>query len=96
MLILFLLLLVAYEPVWAIGTGLTATPEMAQDTHASIRQWMAENVGADVAAAMAVCRRASFVLALSVRRSGFGMGVASMLGRALWDTRGDETWFSSL
>jgi triosephosphate isomerase len=54
LLILFLLLLVAYEPVWAIGTGLTATPEMAQDTHASIRQWMAENVGADVAAAVRI------------------------------------------
>ena len=29
---------IAYEPVWAIGTGLTATPEMAQETHASIRE----------------------------------------------------------
>lgn len=28
---------IAYEPVWAIGTGKTATPEMAQDTHAAIR-----------------------------------------------------------
>lgn len=28
---------VAYEPVWAIGTGLTATPEQAQDVHAAIR-----------------------------------------------------------
>eukprot|EP00581_Thalassiosira_minuscula_P008072 CAMPEP_0183703658 /NCGR_PEP_ID=MMETSP0737-20130205/1329_1 /TAXON_ID=385413 /ORGANISM="Thalassiosira miniscula, Strain CCMP1093" /LENGTH=276 /DNA_ID=CAMNT_0025930455 /DNA_START=42 /DNA_END=872 /DNA_ORIENTATION=- len=45
---------IAYEPVWAIGTGLTATPEMAQDTHASIRQWMVDNVGADVAAAVRI------------------------------------------
>lgn len=30
--------LVAYEPVWAIGTGLTATPEQAQDVHARLRQ----------------------------------------------------------
>ena len=28
---------IAYEPVWAIGTGLTATPEMAQAAHAHIR-----------------------------------------------------------
>jgi len=30
-------LVLAYEPVWAIGTGLTATPELAQDTHAFIK-----------------------------------------------------------
>ena len=29
---------VAYEPIWAIGTGKTATPEMAQETHAFIRE----------------------------------------------------------
>jgi len=34
----------AYEPVWAIGTGLTATPEMAQDTHKQIRDWIRKNV----------------------------------------------------
>ena len=48
------LLSVAYEPVWAIGTGLTATPEMAQETHANIRQWMSDNVGADVASAVRI------------------------------------------
>ncbi|OUS28499.1 triose-phosphate isomerase [Gammaproteobacteria bacterium 45_16_T64] len=31
---------VAYEPVWAIGTGLTATPEQAQAVHAGIRSWV--------------------------------------------------------
>ena len=45
---------IAYEPVWAIGTGLTATPEMAQETHASIRAWMADNVSADVAKAIRI------------------------------------------
>ena len=35
---------VAYEPVWAIGTGLTASPQQAQDVHAAIRaQLAAEN-----------------------------------------------------
>ncbi len=29
---------VAYEPVWAIGTGKTATPEQAQEVHASLRK----------------------------------------------------------
>eukprot|EP00475_Leptophrys_vorax_P021614 TRINITY_DN2935_c1_g1_i1.p1 TRINITY_DN2935_c1_g1~~TRINITY_DN2935_c1_g1_i1.p1 ORF type:complete len:253 (-),score=58.54 TRINITY_DN2935_c1_g1_i1:222-980(-) len=39
----------AYEPIWAIGTGKVATPQQAQDTHADIRKWIAENVSADVA-----------------------------------------------
>lgn len=33
---------VAYEPVWAIGTGKTASPEMAQETHAYIRKFLAD------------------------------------------------------
>ncbi|MGB0494872.1 MAG: triose-phosphate isomerase [Kangiellaceae bacterium] len=33
---------VAYEPVWAIGTGKTATPEQAQETHKALREWFAE------------------------------------------------------
>lgn len=35
-------IVVAYEPVWAIGTGKTATPEMAQDVHAVLRKTLAE------------------------------------------------------
>jgi len=34
----------AYEPVWAIGTGRTATPETAQAAHAFIRGWLAEKI----------------------------------------------------
>jgi triosephosphate isomerase len=45
---------IAYEPVWAIGTGLTATPEMAQETHKDIRQWINDNVSADVAKAVRI------------------------------------------
>mmetsp|Transcript_22531 Transcript_22531/g.31598 ORF Transcript_22531/g.31598 Transcript_22531/m.31598 type:complete len:290 (-) Transcript_22531:78-947(-) len=40
---------IAYEPVWAIGTGLTATPEMAQETHAQIRSYMSDKVSPEVA-----------------------------------------------
>ena len=40
---------VAYEPVWAIGTGVTATSDQAQDMHASIRGWLTEAFGAEVA-----------------------------------------------
>ncbi len=37
--------ILAYEPVWAIGTGKTATPEMAQEIHLFIRRWLIENFG---------------------------------------------------
>eukprot|EP01041_Mallomonas_annulata_P005658 gene5658-11415_t len=42
-------LVIAYEPVWAIGTGLSATPEIAQTVHASIRNWLGKNYGQDIA-----------------------------------------------
>merc|ERR1712118_20513 len=42
---------IAYEPVWAIGTGVAATPEQAQETHKGIRDWLKDTVSADVAAA---------------------------------------------
>ena len=38
-------LVIAYEPVWAIGTGKTATPEQAQEVHAFIRKLLAEMFG---------------------------------------------------
>jgi len=46
--------IVAYEPVWAIGTGLTATPEQAQDVHALIRSTLAEIGGEDVASSIRI------------------------------------------
>ena len=39
-------IVIAYEPVWAIGTGKTATPEMAQETHAFIRKVLTDLYGA--------------------------------------------------
>ena len=41
--------ILAYEPVWAIGTGLTATPEQAEEVHAFIRNLIAEQYGSEVA-----------------------------------------------
>ncbi len=42
-------LVIAYEPVWAIGTGKTATPEQAQEIHAFIRKTIADKYGKEVA-----------------------------------------------
>jgi len=45
-------LVIAYEPVWAIGTGRTATPAQAQEAHAHIRKRLAERLGAPAADAI--------------------------------------------
>lgn len=42
-------IILAYEPVWAIGTGETASPEQAQEVHAGIRQWLTERFDAETA-----------------------------------------------
>ena len=42
-------IIIAYEPVWAIGTGKTATPEQAQEMHSFIRQNLAQTHGQEVA-----------------------------------------------
>lgn len=39
---------IAYEPVWAIGTGVVATPEQAQEVHAFLRKWVADKVSPEV------------------------------------------------
>ena len=41
-------IVIAYEPVWAIGTGKTATPEIAQEAHEFIRLWLKDNVSDEV------------------------------------------------
>lgn len=47
-------LVIAYEPVWAIGTGKTATPEQAQEIHAYIRKTIEEKYGKEVADSMSI------------------------------------------
>lgn len=41
---------IAYEPVWAIGTGKVATPQQAQEVHEAIRGWLVDNVSPEASA----------------------------------------------
>lgn len=50
----FAKVVIAYEPVWAIGTGRTATPAQAQEMHAFIRKLIAEQYGQDIAGATSI------------------------------------------
>ncbi len=45
---------IAYEPVWAIGTGLTATPAQAQEVHRTVREWLSNRFDAETAAAVRI------------------------------------------
>lgn len=45
---------IAYEPVWAIGTGVTASAAQAQEVHAFIRKQLTDKYGADVAAEISI------------------------------------------
>jgi triosephosphate isomerase len=45
---------IAYEPVWAIGTGKTATNAQAQETHKAIRDWLSTNVSPQVAGSVRI------------------------------------------
>ena len=50
----FVNIILAYEPVWAIGTGETASPEQAQDMHAFIRKTLSDKYGANVAESVSI------------------------------------------
>jgi triosephosphate isomerase len=47
-------LIIAYEPVWAIGTGLTASPEQAQEMHEFIRKTVADQYGPEIAGDLSI------------------------------------------
>jgi len=47
-------LIIAYEPVWAIGTGKTATSQQAQEVHSFIRSWLVENCSEEIAESLRI------------------------------------------
>lgn len=76
----------AYEPVWAIGTGVVATPEQAQEVHAFLRKWIAKNVSPQVASSLRIIYGGSVndgnckALAQLEDVDGFLVGGASLVG----------------
>lgn len=76
---------IAYEPVWAIGTGKVATPEQAEETHAQIRAWIAQNVSEEVSRAVRILyggsvKASNCVTLISCPNiDGFLVGGASLL-----------------
>nr|P48497.1 RecName: Full=Triosephosphate isomerase, cytosolic; Short=TIM; Short=Triose-phosphate isomerase [Stellaria longipes]AAB30759.1 triose phosphate isomerase [Stellaria longipes] len=77
---------VAYEPVWAIGTGKVASPEQAQEVHVAVRDWLKTNVSEEVASKTRIIYGGSVnggnSLALAAQEDvdGFLVGGASLKG----------------
>jgi len=77
---------IAYEPVWAIGTGVVATPAEAQDVHAALRAYVAQAVSPEVASAVRIQYGGSVnpgnceALAKMEDIDGFLVGGASLSG----------------
>ncbi|CAI5960288.1 unnamed protein product [Closterium sp. NIES-65] len=77
---------IAYEPVWAIGTGKVASPQQAQEVHAAIRTWLQTNVSSDVASKTRIIYGGSVTAANSAELAkeedidGFLVGGASLKG----------------
>lgn len=75
---------IAYEPVWAIGTGLTATPEDAQDVHNKLRAYIAKSISSEVAESIqilyggSVNGKTSAALGAQADIDGFLVGGASL------------------
>jgi triosephosphate isomerase len=77
---------IAYEPVWAIGTGVVATPQQAQEAHAFVRGWLTEKLGKDTAEGIRILYGGSVndqncdELAQQLDVDGFLVGGASLKG----------------
>ena len=78
--------------MWAIGTGVVASPEQAQEVHAYLRKWFAEKVGAEVSQKIRVIYGGSVNakncgdLATKEDVDGFLVGGASLVGARPSDT----------
>lgn len=60
--------MVAYEPVWAIGTGKVASPQQAQEVHVAVRGWLKKNVSEEVASKTRIIYGGMLMLVLVVHK----------------------------
>lgn len=60
---------IAYEPVWAIGTGKVATPLQAQEVHVAVRDWLKKNISPEVASATRIIYGGKSTISLSLSPS---------------------------
>ena len=78
----------AYEPIWAIGTGVVASPEQAQEVHAWLREWATKKLGEATASKLRIIYGGSVSetncdeLAKKDDIDGFLVGGASLKGGA--------------
>lgn len=77
---------IAYEPVWAIGTGKVASPQQAQEVHSAIRSWLSDKISPEVSSATRIVYGGSVNGANSAELAkqedidGFLVGGASLKG----------------
>eukprot|EP00210_Caulerpa_lentillifera_P007722 g7368.t1 len=90
-------LVIAYEPVWAIGTGVVATPDQAQEVHAYLRKWLSEKVSPEIASSLRIIYGGSVndancgELASREDIDGFLVGGASLKGPAFINICNSQT-----
>ncbi len=76
--------MIAYEPVWAIGTGKVATPAQAQEVHSAIRQFLASSVGVVVAEKTRVVYGGSVTAQNSASLAAQGLCATVLLAFVVW------------
>jgi len=77
---------IAYEPVWAIGTGVTATPAQAQETHKAIRDWIAQAVDQKTADEVKRCDTCAHTGEHNLMSSSLFNGPSKFLRNSLGET----------
>lgn len=72
-------IVIAYEPVWAIGTGKVASPQQAQEVHVAVRDWLKKNVSAEVASKTRIIYGGSYFPSTFLERSSISTNFTSVI-----------------